>query len=300
MRKILLTGKNGQVGWELHRTLAPLGQIVPIDVEELDLSSAASIREIVRSTKPDIIVNPAAYTAVDKAEAEPERAMAINGVAPGIFAEEAKKLNSLLVHYSTDYVFDGTKPGPYVEDDVPNPLSTYGRTKLAGEQAIRATGCKHLILRTSWVYGARGRNFLLTMLRLARERRELQVVNDQNGAPTWSRSLAEVTALILAQLYGPKSTIPVEGVCGTYHVTSSGSTSWFGFTAEILRAADIHPAPRLLPITTREYPTPAARPSNSVLSNEKVARQFGLTIGDWQQNLKLCLEDASNVSPAIA
>lgn len=293
MRKILLTGKNGQVGWELQRTLAPLGKVIALDVDDLNLTSPDAIRQMVRDTRPDIIVNPAAHTAVDQAEKEPELAMAINGIAPGIFAEEAKKLGALLVHYSTDYIFDGRKDSPYVETDEPNPLSVYGKTKLAGEQAIRATGVDHLIFRTSWVYGARGKNFLLTMLRLAKERSELRIVDDQIGAPTWSRSLGEITALALAQLCAPGAgKEAVERVTGTYHLTSSGSVSWCGFAAEILRAAKIQPMPLIVPITTSEYPTPAVRPMNSVLLNDKLARIFGLAAGDWDSNLRLCMQEA--------
>lgn len=292
MKKILLTGKNGQVGWELQRTLAPLGQVIALDVGDLNLADPDAIRQIVRSIKPDIIVNPAAYTAVDRAESEPELAMAINGAAPAIFAEETKKLGALLVHYSTDYIFDGRKDSPYVETDEPNPLSVYGKTKLAGEEAIRASGANHLIFRTSWVYGARGKNFLLTMLRLAKERSELRVVDDQIGAPTWSRSLGEISALVLAQLYAPGADKnAIERVSGTYHLTSSGSVSWCGFAAEILRLSRVRPMPELVPITTPEYPTPAARPMNSVLSNDKLLLAFGLAAGDWSNNLRLCLPE---------
>ncbi len=292
MKKILLTGKNGQVGWELQRTLAPLGQVIALDVNELDLTHPDAIRHTVQSIRPDIIVNSAAHTAVDKAETEAELAMAINGIAPGVLAEEARKLNALLVHYSTEYIFDGNKIGAYGEEDAPNPLSIYGQSKLAGELAIRNVGCKHLILRTSWVYGARGRNFMLTMLRLAKERSELSVVDDQIGAPTWSRSLAEVTGQILSQLYAPSADVElVERCAGTYHVTASGSVSWHGFAAEILRLADVQPMPALLPIPAHEYPTPARRPMNSVLSNEKLLRTFGLSAGDWQQSLQLCLQE---------
>ena len=195
----LLVGKNGQVGWELRRTLSSLGEVVSVDRPEIELSSADSIREIIRDHAPQVIINAAAYTAVDKAEDEPELAMQINATAPAIMAEEAKRLGALFVTYSTDYVFDGTKPGAYTEDDKPNPLSAYGRTKLAGDNAVRDVGGAYLIFRTSWVYGARGKNFLLTMTKLAAEREEIKVVDDQIGAPTWSRSLAEVTAQIVAQ-----------------------------------------------------------------------------------------------------
>ena len=186
--KILLTGKNGQVGWELQRTLAPLGEVVAVDRQALDLANPDAIRALIREVKPALIVNPAAYTAVDKAESEPELAMAVNGIAPGIMAEEAKRLGAAMIHYSTDYVFDGTQTSPYTEKDRPNPGNVYGKTKLAGEQAIQAVGVPHLILRTSWVYGSRGRNFLLTILRLAQERDELKIVDDQIGAPTSSRA----------------------------------------------------------------------------------------------------------------
>lgn len=290
MRTILLTGKNGQVGWELQRTLAPLGKVIALDAAELDLADADAIRQTVRSIRPDIIVNPAAYTAVDKAESEPDVAQAVNGTAPGVLAEEAQRLNAWLAHYSTDYVFDGTKSGPYTETDIPNPQSVYGRTKLAGEEAVRAAGGKHLILRTSWVYGSRGHNFMLTMLRLAKERPELRVVDDQIGAPTWCRSLAEITAQVIAQLCSPGME-HAERVSGTYHVTSSGRVSWHGFAAEILNRAAVQPLPRLVAIPSREYPTPAARPKNSELSNDKLARTFALAVGDWQDNLQLCLQE---------
>lgn len=290
MRTILLTGKSGQVGWELQRTLAPLGKVVALDADELDLSDPDAIRKTVRAIRPDIIVNPAAYTAVDKAESEPELAQAVNGTAPGVFAEEARRLNAWLAHYSTDYVFDGEKTGPYAETDIPTPQSVYGWTKLAGEEAVRAAGGKYLILRTSWVYGSRGHNFMLTMLRLAKERAELRVVDDQVGAPTWCRSLAEITAQVLAQLFAPGME-NAERLSGTYHVTSSGRVSWHGFAAEILSRAAVEPRPRLVAIPSRDYVTPAIRPKNSQLSNDKLHRTFGLAIGDWQDNLRLCLQE---------
>ncbi len=289
MKTILLTGSHGQVGWELRRTLAPLGRVVALDAAELDLAQPAAIRDTVRAIRPDIIVNPAAYTAVDKAEGEPALAQAVNGDAPGVLAEEAKALGAWMVHYSTDYVFDGEKQGAYLETDAPNPQSVYGRTKLAGEEAVRAAGAKHLILRTSWVYGSRGHNFMLTMLRLGRERKELRVVNDQVGAPTWCRSLAEMTAQILVQLHRPG--MAASEVSGTYHMTSSGSVSWHGFAAEILAQSGITPLPALLPIPSSDYPTPATRPKNSVLSNDKLQRTFGLAAGDWRDNLGLCMEE---------
>ena len=293
MKKILLTGKQGQVGWELQRTLLPLGQVIAVDVSDLDLTQPDAIRNMVQAVRPDVIVNPAAYTAVDKAELEPDLAMAINGIAPGILAEEARKLGALLVHYSTEYIFDGRKPGAYTEEDAPKPLNVYGKSKLAGERAIRTSGCNHLILRTSWVYGARGSNFLLTMLRLAKERPELRVVNDQIGAPTWCRALAETTALMLGQLFAPHAAADaVLNASGTYHVTSSGSVSWHGFASEILQLANTNPMPQVVPIPSAEYPSPAQRPANSVMSCDKLLNTFGLSAGDWRDNLQLCLQDA--------
>lgn len=290
MIKILLLGKNGQLGWELQRTLMPLGQIVALDSSELNFAHPNAIREMMQRVKPDIVVNAAAYTAVDKAETEAELAMAINGIAPGILAEEAKKLDALLIHYSTDYVYDGQKLGAYVEDDATNPLSVYGKTKFAGEQFIRATGANHFIFRTSWVYGARGKNFLLTILRLAKERGELRIVDDQIGAPTWSRAIAEVSAEVLAQLIQPQSdTSFLERASGTYHLSAAGKVSWHGFAAAIMRLADIQPPPKLIPITTAEYPLPAPRPHNSVLSNDKLRQTFNLAGADWEYNLKLCM-----------
>jgi dTDP-4-dehydrorhamnose reductase len=246
---------------------------------------------MVREVKPDLIVNPGAYTAVDQAESEPELAMKINGEAPGVMAEEAKRLGALLVHYSTDYVFDGRKDSPYTEDDAPNPLSVYGRTKLAGEMAVRASGARHLILRTSWVYGMRGRNFLLTILRLAREREELRIVADQFGAPTWSRMSAETTAAILARVGTGGSAATDSGI---YHLTASGSTSWHGFTAAIIegaaRAWGFEPTTRrVLPIATTDYPTPAARPANSRMSCNRLGADFGVRLPDWAECLALCL-----------
>ena len=291
--KILLLGKNGQVGWELQRALMPLGEIIALDSAQLNLADTHALRQRVQDINPQIIVNAAAYTAVDKAETDADTAMAINGIAPGILAEEAKKIGALLVHYSTDYIYDGRKLGAYSEEDAPNPLSVYGKTKLAGERAIRATGAKHLIFRTSWVYGARGKNFLLTMLRLAKERDELRVVHDQIGAPTWSRSIAEVSAQILAQLIAPHTEQDlIEKVSGTYHLTSTGSVSWHGFAAAIMRLAAVQPAPRLTAITTAEYSLPAPRPHNSVLSNDKLREVFNLCCGDWEDNLKLCVAES--------
>lgn len=296
MRRILVTGKNGQVGWELQRTLMTLGEVIAVDRTQMDLADADSIRNCIREVKPNLIVNAAAYTAVDKAESEVDLAMAINGLAPGIMAEEAKRLGAAIVHYSTDYVFDGTKTGPYTEDDTPRPLSIYGKSKLAGEEAIKAVGCPHLTLRTSWVYGARGKNFLRTILKLAKERPELRVVNDQVGAPTWCRHLAEATVHILAQLYSPAVYDParVSDVSGTYHLTTGGRTTWFGFAEAITNGASAAvngSSPRLVPITTDQYPTAAARPKNSELSNDKIGKQFGLSQPDWANCFGMCFAE---------
>jgi len=294
--KILLTGKNGQVGWELQRTLAPLGEVVALDRQSLDLAKPEAIRAIIREVKPTLIVNPAAYTAVDKAESEPELAMAVNGIAPGIMAEEAKRLGAAMVHYSTDYVFDGTKSSPYTENDLPNPGNVYGKTKLAGEQAIQAEGIPHLILRTSWVYGMRGRNFLLTILRLAQERDELKIVSDQIGAPTSSRMIAEVTGQILAQCFSPLADFSsrITQNSGLYHLTAAGQTSWHGFAAAILenraRATGVIGS-RLTPIPTSAYPLPALRPLYSVMANDKLQRAFGVSAPAWQSGLSLCMEE---------
>ncbi|HQS99180.1 MAG: dTDP-4-dehydrorhamnose reductase [Hydrogenophilales bacterium 16-64-46] len=290
-RKILLTGANGQVGWELRRTLGALGEIVALDSRLMDLADAEAVRNTVRSIAPAIIVNPAAYTAVDKAESEPERAHAVNAVAPGVLAEEAARLGAVLVHYSTDYVFDGSGDTPWREDDATGPLNVYGVTKLAGEQAIAAAGCRHLIFRTSWVYGARGSNFLLTMRRLMRERPELKIVADQVGAPTWCRDLAEATAQVLTQLRAP-GCVQDESRWGVYHMTNAGETSWHGF-AEAIRALDefdetVTPA-RLVPIPGSDYPTPARRPLNSRLDNDRLEQAFGLRLRDWRAALALCL-----------
>lgn len=292
--KILVTGRNGQVGWELQRTLAPLGEVVALDRQALDLRNPDAIRAVVREVRPHLIVNPAAYTAVDKAESEAEVAQAVNGVAPGILAEEAKRLGAALIHYSTDYVFDGSKNGAYREEDAPCPINVYGKTKLAGEDAVRAVGMPHLILRTSWVYGVRGKNFLLTMRRLGKEREELKIVADQTGAPTWSRLIAEATAHIAAQRL-----TRLQELDGIYNFTASGSTSWHGFASAIFEHAAAQESaaiPRLIPIATSEYPLPAPRPPNSVLCGDKLRREFGLVMPDWRDNLNLCLDDLTGMA----
>ncbi len=290
--KILLIGKTGQVGGELRRTLAGLGSVTAVGREEIDLGLPDSIRACIRNHEPGLIVNAAAYTAVDQAESEPELALAVNGAAPGILAEEAGQLGILLVHYSTDYVFDGAKEGPYTEQDRPNPNSIYGKTKLAGDEAIRAVGCAHLIFRTSWVYGNRGKNFLLTMLRLAREKETLPVVDDQIGAPTWSRMIAETTTQVLGQMPAPTNTKDFAEVSGIYHLTAAGQTSWFGFAKAILKndpRKEDHLLREVRPISTAEYPTAAKRPANSVLDTDKLRQRFGIELPHWEESLKLVL-----------
>jgi dTDP-4-dehydrorhamnose reductase len=290
--KILIFGSSGQVGWELRHRLACLGQIASVEYPKVDFAQADSIRETIRASEPAVILNAAAYTAVDKAESEPELAMAINGRAPGVIAEEAKRLSSILVHYSTDYVFDGAKPSPYLETDTPNPLSVYGKTKLAGDEAIRAVGCEALILRTSWVYGARGNNFLLTMLRLAEERDELRIVDDQHGAPTSSECIAQATADILAQIL-PPAIGGLQGRSGIYNLSNAGETTWFGFAKALLAdryEVDGTAAPNLVAIKASEYSRPAKRPANSRLSCRLVEDTFGVRMPHWEDALSLVLE----------
>jgi dTDP-4-dehydrorhamnose reductase len=278
--KILLTGRDGQVGWELARLLPALGEVAAFTRAELDLAKPDTIVDRVRAVKPDVIVNAAAYTAVDKAETDKEQATLVNAAGPGFLAAEAQARGALLIHYSTDYVFDGTKTSPYVETDPTNPLSVYGQSKLAGERAIQAIGVRHLILRTSWVYASRGRNFLLTMLKLGRERPSLRVVDDQRGAPTWARDIAAATVELLKRR-SPES--------GVYHMTAGGATTWCGFAREIFRVAGIETP--VEPITTAEYPTPAKRPANSMLSNEKMKNTFRVSLPDWGESVERCLAE---------
>jgi dTDP-4-dehydrorhamnose reductase len=288
--KILLTGKNGQVGWELQRTLSVMGTVIACGRSELDLQNPDAIRTKIQELHPDVIVNAAAYTAVDKAEEEPEAARLINATAPGVLAEEAKKISAFMVHYSTDYVFDGTINCLYKEDDQTNPVNVYGKTKLEGEQAITASGANHVTLRTSWVYGTRGKNFLLTIKRLAKERDELRIVDDQIGTPTWCRMLAELTSQIIARYQlNPEYLREVDGI---YHAVGGGETSWYGFAKAILEQLDNGESKptKLTPIPTSEYPLPANRPYYSVMSNSKLKEVFGLEIPTWQKQLELALD----------
>jgi dTDP-4-dehydrorhamnose reductase len=284
--KVLINGRHGQVSHELQRRLGALGELVVLGRDQLDLAQPDQIRRQVQNVRPDLIINAAAHTAVDLAESEPQSAFAINAVAPGILAEEALALDIPLIHYSTDYVFDGMKAGPYNEDDTPNPLGVYGKSKLAGEQAIREVQGKHLILRTSWVYSTHGRNFLLTMQRLLQEKPELRVVADQIGAPTWAGTIANSTLALIERW----QTSQVAN-WGTYHLSAQGETSWFGFAQAIGEALRQQgkPCADLLPIPSSDYPTPAARPLNSRLDCSRLQRDWGVSQPDWQTALRECL-----------
>ncbi|VVE28120.1 dTDP-4-dehydrorhamnose reductase [Pandoraea soli] len=290
-RRILLTGATGQVGWELARSLQGLGDVHAPGRNEMDLLDTDSVVRTLRDFSPDLIVNPAAYTAVDRAETDEAAAYQVNAVVPGIMAEAAKRTGALVVHFSTDYVFDGTSSTPYREDEPTNPQNAYGRTKLAGEAAIAASGAHHLVLRTSWVYGARGANFLLTVQRLARERDELRIVADQHGAPTWCRTIAELTSQVLVQGFGGNGADAdfwrEHG--GLYHLTAAGQTTWHGFTEAILDLSAAEKRPNVVAIPTSAYPLPAKRPAYSVLDNDKLARTFGVRAPDWRAALSLCL-----------
>lgn len=284
--KILISGQHGQVSRELQQRLGGNNQMHVLGREQLDLSHPERIREQVRAIRPDLIINAAAHTAVDQAESEPELAYAINATAPGIFAEEAARLGVPLIHYSTDYVFDGSKSTPYTEADAPHPLGVYGSSKLAGEQAISAVGGQHLILRTSWVYSLHGRNFLLTMQRLLQEKPELRVVADQIGAPTWAGTIANSTCALIERWREGEP-----GAWGTYHLTARGETSWFGFAEEIGRhlLAQGKPCARLEPIPSSAYPTPAKRPLNSRLDCSRLQREWHVSQPDWREALRECL-----------
>jgi len=293
--RLLVTGARGQVGWKLSRSLMPLGDVVALDRRQCDLSRPELLPSAIRSIKPDVIVNAAAYTAVDKAEREEKLAMTVNGTAVGVLAEEARKANIVLVHYSTDYVFDGAKQTPYSEEDAPNPINVYGRSKLAGDAAVHQAGGAYVILRTSWVYAGRGHNFLDTILRLASEREELRIVDDQIGAPNWARDIADATALIIRAICQEQA--QGQFASGLFNLTASGATSWHGFAKAILEDAtrySLLPAqhlPQLKPIPSEEYPTPAARPKNSRLAGDRISKRFGIALPDWKQGLARCIEE---------
>jgi dTDP-4-dehydrorhamnose reductase len=300
----LLTGKDGQLGRELSKSLGSFGEVVALNRFQMDLSKPKEIRRAIREHRPQLIVNAAAYTAVDQAESDEAAARAINSDAPELMAEESNRIGAVLIHYSTDYVFDGSKTTPYLEDDPTNPLNAYGRTKLAGEQAIQNSGVAHLIFRTSWVYGREGKNFLRTILRLATQRAELKIVRDQIGAPTCSRDIALATAEILALIYAPKKDAQAfPGVTGIYHMTAVGQTNWHDFAEAILAeaggshrdewfdAATNHQpliTRRLIPIVTADFPVAARRPAYSVLSNDRLTKVFGIRLQDWRIQLRSC------------
>lgn len=284
--RILVTGRNGQVGTALATALHGLGEVIALDRAQLDLANADAIRTAMRELQPAMVINAAAYTAVDAAESDEAAALRINADAPRVLAEEAERLGAALIHYSTDYVFDGSKDGAWLEDDAPAPLSAYGRSKLAGEQAIADVGGTHLILRTSWVYGLHGKNFLLTMLKLAETRSELAIVDDQIGAPTWSRTIADATAALIRDAGEPAQLAALSGI---YHLCAGGHTSWFGFAQAILADPSVPNKPQLRPITTAEYPTPARRPKNSIMNTDKFRRAFG-DLPDWNDALADCLQ----------
>ena len=294
--KILLLGKNGQVGWELQRALAPLGELVALDFDSpgplsADFSKPESLAATVQAVRPQIIVNAAAHTAVDKCESEPDVARALNAESPAVLAREAQRLGAWLMHYSTDYVFDGSGTTPWVEDSPTGPLSVYGATKLEGEEAIRASGCRHLILRTSWVYAARGGNFAKTMLRLAAARTELNVIDDQVGAPTGADLLADLTALTV------RAARAQPDLSGTYHAVAAGATSWHGYAQLVIETARERgvaltlPSDALRPIPTSAYPTPAARPLNSRLDTRKLRERFGVHLPGWESGVRRMLAE---------
>jgi dTDP-4-dehydrorhamnose reductase len=307
---ILLTGKTGQLGSELNRLLPSLGEVIAPERNELDLREPEKIRQIMRNAKPQLVINAAAYTAVDAAETDEANALAVNAEAPRLLAQEAKKIGVVLVHFSTDYVFDGSTKAPYEETDPTNPINVYGKTKLAGEQAVRSSGVPHLIFRTSWVYATRGRNFLLTMLRLATEREELKIVRDQIGAPTCAADIAAATAKILTNMYGRNDGADaISKASGTYHMTAAGETTWYDFTKAILEeaahasqdlswfAAATQGRPllarRIVPITASEYGSRTHRPAYSVLSNSRLTQTFGITLPDWRTQLHQCFASRS-------
>jgi dTDP-4-dehydrorhamnose reductase len=290
MLRILVPGKTGQVGWELQTALAPLGTVIALDRSGMELANPDSIRRAIRDAKPEVIINAAAYNNVDRAESEPELAMQVNGLAPGIMAEEANRLGAILIHYSTDYVFDGELDRPYLEEDPPNPVNTYGKSKLAGERAIEAVGGQYLILRTSWVYSARGSNFVLTVLRLAREKPELVMVDDHTGSPTWARALATATAQLLRR----KELIRQHS--GVYHLAASGHASRFEFTRAIIDIMkEVSGIPNgwasVKPTTSDQFPLPAKRPRNPVIGMDKIERVYGISMPHWRDQLSTFLRE---------
>ena len=293
--RILLTGKNGQVGSELNKILNQFGEVIATGRNEMNLADPSQVRRVVQQIKPEHIINAGAYTAVDKAESDQELAKAVNGIAPKILAEEAKNNDALLIHYSTDYSYNGEMSHrPYLESDSPSPNSVYGKTKLQGDQAIEKSGVSHLIFRTGWVYSKRGESFLRTILKLAKEKNELRVVNDQTGTPTWCRSIAEATCKSIKNMLEKREgslSKTAASISGVYHMTCQGETNWHRFAQTILELSCPDNMPKLLAISTKEYPTPAIRPTYSVLSNTKLQQYFGIQLPHWEHALKQCLSD---------
>jgi dTDP-4-dehydrorhamnose reductase len=291
----MVTGANGQLGYELVRELSLLGNVLPVDIEELDMTQPDKIVKFMRDYKPNIVVNSAGYTAVDTAEDKSDFAMQVNGIAPGIIATELKKSGGLMVHFSTDFAYDGNKTTPYNENDLVNPISIYAKSKVAGDNAILESGVKHLIFRTSWIYGARGRNFLLTMLNMCKERTELSVVNDQFSAPTWSRALASGVGLVLGQkqAYEPSAS-------GIYHITGGGQASWYEFAVQIAKYYEFKTDHRvaIFPVSTGEYPMKATRPKYSVLDNSKLNNTFGVIMPEWKLSFNHVMQDMGYNNPA--
>jgi dTDP-4-dehydrorhamnose reductase len=296
--RLLVFGANGQIGWELTRSLMPLGDVIALDRAGCDLARPETIPQVVRDAKPDVLVNAAGYTAVDRAEADEKLATLVNGAAAGVIAQETRKAGALLVHYSTDYVFDGAKGEPYVEDDPPAPLNAYGRSKLAGERAVRDAGGDHLIVRTSWVYAARGHNFVNTILRLAHEREELRIVADQVGAPTWARNIADATAHMIEHAQDERRNWQFRS--DLLHMTAAGATSWHGFAQTILdHARDLVPSrPAVRAIASKDFPTPARRPKNSRLCCDRLRERFGVALPDWTTALASCVADRASQARA--
>ena len=292
--KILLTGKTGQVGWELNHMLSKTDTVFAMGRDRMDLSKPETLGSVIQEVRPDIIINAAAYTAVDKAESEPELAMTVNGVAPGVIAEEARKIGAGIIHYSTDYVFDGKATSPYKEEDPTCPLSVYGKSKLAGENAVLQAGIAHIIIRAGWVYSMRSSNFLLTMQKLVQTKKQIKVVDDQIGGPTWARSIAEGTTRILERgLKGGATTPQVFTGSGVFHMTCGGETSWFGFANKIFELSGLSENTELIPIPTTDYTTPAVRPQYSLLSNRKLKQIFYYEMPHWQNALRECLDSAT-------
>lgn len=299
--RLLVTGADGQVGWELRHSLAALGEVIALGRDRCDLTQPGRLPGVIRDARPDVVVNAAAYTAVDQAEQEEQLALLVNGTAVGVLAAESRRIGALLLHYSTDYVFDGNKNAPYTEEDAPCPINAYGRSKLAGEKAVREFAGAYVILRTSWVYAARGRNFVRTMLRLAAERDELQIVDDQVGAPTWARDIAQATARLIRAIARERAA--GRFAPGLFHLTAAGATSWYGFAEAILACAkdnDLLCAqrlPQLRPVPSEHYPRPATRPKNSRLAGELLKARFGIVLPHWQHALSLCMKEMRRCQP---